>query len=103
MGQSIVGIVLAIVLAAPGGDTRLPDAAMQGAREAVQSLLGQNVDVDAAQADGNTALHWAAYRDELEMTRLLIGAGAAIKAKTRLGDLTPLFMAAKNGNAAMIR
>ena len=102
LGQSIVGIVLAILLAAPGGDTRLPDAAMQGAREAVQSLLDQNVDVDAAQADGNTALHWAAYRDDMEMARLLIQADANVHARTRPGDLTPLLMAARNGSAAMI-
>jgi ankyrin repeat protein len=102
LGQSIVGIVLAILLAAPGGDTRLPDAAMQGAREAVQSLLDQNVDVDAAQADGNTALHWAAYRDDMEMARLLVQADANVHAGTNPGDLTPLLMAARNGSAAMI-
>ena len=102
LGQSIVGIVLAMLLAAPGGDTRLPDAAMQGAREAVQSLLDQNVDVDAAQADGNTALHWAAYRDDMEMARLLIQADANVHARTRPGDLSPLLMAARNGSAAMI-
>ena len=102
LGQSIVGIVLAILLAAPGGDTRLPDAAMQGAREAVQSLLDQNVDVDAAQADGNTALHWAAYRDDMEMARLLIQADANVHARTRPGDLSPLLMATRNGSAAMI-
>ncbi|MBI4471774.1 MAG: ankyrin repeat domain-containing protein, partial [Acidobacteria bacterium] len=48
------------------------------------------------------ALHWAAYRDDLESARLLIQAGANVKAATRLGDYTPLFLAAKNGNAAMI-
>jgi len=84
------------------GDTRLADSAMQGDRAAVQALLQQKVDVNAPQGDGTTALHWAAYRDDVEMAKLLVKAGANIKAATRIGGMTPLFMAAKNGNAAII-
>ncbi len=90
------------VFAATATATPLADAAMHGDRDVVRSLLGQQVDVNAAQGDGSTALHWAAYRDDLEMARLLVDAGADIQATTRLGDLTPLFMAAKNGNGAMV-
>jgi ankyrin repeat protein len=75
---------------------------MNGDRTALQTLLAAKVDVNAAQGDGTTALHWAAYRDDLEMARLLLKAGANVKATTRLGDYTPLFLAAKNGNAEMI-
>ena len=75
---------------------------MHGDIDAVRSLLEQSVDVDAPQGDGTTALHWAAYRDDAEIARLLIDAGAKLNAKTRLGDLTPLLLAAKNGNAALI-
>ena len=35
----------------------------------------------------------AAYRNDPEMARLLVEAGADIRATTRLGELTPLFMA----------
>jgi len=84
------------------GDTRLPDAAMQGDKAAVRTLLQQKTDVNVAQGDGNTALHWAAYRDDLEMAQALVKAGANQQAKTRIGSMTPLFFAAKNGNAAMI-
>src|SRR6516164_1506205 len=77
-------------------DTRISDAAMNGDRTALQTLLAAKVDVNAAQGDGTTALHWAAYRDDLEMARLLLKAGANVKATTRLGDYTPLFLAAKN-------
>jgi uncharacterized protein len=101
LGQSLVGLLMLITPAL--ADTRLADAAMQGDRAAVQSLLTtKTVDVNAAQGDGSTALHWAAYRDDVEMARLLIQAGADVKAKTRLGGITPLFMAAKNGNAPML-
>jgi len=102
LGQTIVMTLLTLLLTSSVGDTRLSDAAMQGDRAAVQSLLSAKADVNTPQGDGSTALHWAAYRDDLEMARLLIRAGANVKAATRLGDYTPLFLAAKNGNAAMI-
>ena len=109
-GKSVViGLCLAILLAAVGGqllaapaDAPLADAAMRGDLDAVQSLLSRQAAVNAAQGDGTTALHWAAYRDDVEMARLLVEAGADVAVKTRLGDLTPLFMAAKNGTATMI-
>jgi ankyrin repeat protein len=84
------------------GDARLSEAAMQGDREAVRSLLKQRVDVDSAQGDGTTALHWAAFRDDLEMVKMLLAAGANVKTATREGAITPLFMACTNGNAAII-
>ena len=83
-------------------DTRLADAAMQGDKAAVQSLIRQHVDVNAPQGDGSTALHWAAYRDDAEMVKALIAAGANVKAATREGAITPLFMACANGDAAMV-
>ena len=109
-GKSVViGLCLAILLAAVGGqllaapaDAPLADAAMRGDLDAVQSMLRRQAAVNAAQGDGTTALHWAAYRDDVEMARLLVEAGADVAVKTRLGDLTPLFMAAKNGTATMI-
>jgi ankyrin repeat protein len=69
---------------------------------AIRLLLKQGVDVNAAQGDGTTALHWAAIRNDLEIGRLLIRSGANVNAATRIGGLTPLFLAASSGNAAMI-
>ena len=83
-------------------DAPLADAVMNGNIEAVRTLLRQKVDVNAAQGDGTTALHWAAYREDVEAARLLLAAGANVKAKTRNGSITPLFMAARNGNAAIL-
>src|SRR5437667_7238386 len=95
-------ILLLVLVAGYAGDTRLPEAAMNGDKVLVQSLLKQKVDVNEAQGDGNTALHWAAYRDDVDMARLLIQAGANANVKTRLGDVTPLQLAATNGSAAIV-
>jgi ankyrin repeat protein len=70
--------------------------------EMVRTLLKQGVDVNSAQGDGMTALHWAAVRNDLEIGRLLIHSGANVSAATRIGRLTPLYLAATAGNAAMI-
>src|SRR5262245_13712039 len=85
-----------------GADSPLADAAMRGDREAVRSLLKQKVDVNVGQGDGSTALHWAANRDDVEMAKLLVAAGADLKARTRLGGITALWIAAQNGSAAML-
>ena len=98
----IGGLCMAVLVAAATRDTRLADAAMQGDKDAVRSLLKLKINVNAPQADGTTALHRAAYADDLEMAKMLLAAGANVKATTREGDITPLFMACTNGNAAMI-
>jgi ankyrin repeat protein len=84
---------------APG--LTLPQAAQEGDLEAVRSLLHKS-DVNATQGDGMTALHWAAYREDLGMLRLLIPAGANVNAVNRLKAVTPLLIAATAGNAAVI-
>lgn len=77
------------------------DAAMHRDREAVRALLEHNADVNAAQPDGATALHWAARWDDPEMARLLIHAGAHAQSANRDGA-APLFLATENGSAPMI-
>jgi ankyrin repeat protein len=80
----------------------LPDAVQNDDQATVQALLRQKVDVNAAQGDGTTALHWAAFNDNLNLTKLLLAAGANVKATTRDGAITPLMMACRNGSAPMI-
>src|SRR6186997_1198797 len=69
--------------------------------QAVRTLLKQQGNVNATEADGFTALHWAAQRNDVQLVELLIGAGANAKASTRY-NITPLYLAAVNGNAAVI-
>src|SRR5437016_3722479 len=104
---AVVGLVPASILVAAGftpasENAKLPDAAMQGDKATVAALLKQGTDANAAQGDGSTALHWAAYHGDLEMTKALLKAGANVKAATRIGSMTPLYMACQNGNPAVI-
>ena len=99
--SSLLGLSL-VAAAAPSIDQALPEAASRGDLAAIQALLEAETDVDQAQGDGMTALHWAAYRDEIPMAELLLAAEATVDAATRMGGVTPLFLAAKNGSAPMI-
>src|SRR6185503_11741572 len=67
----------------------------------VQTLIRDKVNVNATQADGATALHWAAHWDDLAMADLLLAAGANVNAKNDY-SATPLSLACTNGNAAMV-
>jgi len=69
--------------------------------QSVRALLKQNVSINAAEADGFTALHWAAQQNDLQLVELLLGAGANARQSTRY-SITPLYLAAVNGNAAIM-
>jgi uncharacterized protein len=81
--------------------SEIADAVMKGDTEAVRRLLADKADVNAAQIDGATALHWAVYRNEVETAQVLIGTGADPKAANREG-ITPFIMAALYGNPRMV-
>jgi len=82
-----------------GAEVPLIDAVKAVDKTAVRALLARRVEVNAPQADGTTALHWAAEGDDSEIVDLLIRAGANVKAANRYG-VTPLWLACMNGNAA---
>jgi uncharacterized protein len=82
-------------------DSPVADAAMNGDRAAVQLLLKNKADVNVRQADGATALQWAAYRDDLQLADLLIAAGADPKIPNREGA-TAMQLASLHGGAPMI-
>jgi ankyrin len=90
-------------MGAGGADRRsLIDAARSSDRVALRALLQQGANVNVAEADGTTALHWASYRDDLESADLLIRAGAKVNAANDLGA-TALWTASLNGSEAMVR
>jgi ankyrin repeat protein len=79
----------------------LADAAEQRNGTVFRTLLDAGADVNAAQADGMTALHWAVYHDDGETARLLVRAGANVNAVNRY-LVGPLSVACTNGNADLV-
>ena len=88
-----------VVGAAPAS---VADAARVGDRAAVRSLLKEGADVNQAQGDGVTALHWAARLGDIEMAQMLLAAGGNAQATTRSGRYTPLHLAAERASAPLV-
>ncbi len=97
IASTALAVAFAAVLGAQQG-APIAEAASKGDREAVRALIKKGLDVNAAQGDGTTALHWAAMKGDAELTQLLIYAGANLRATTRIGAYTPLFLAARGGH-----
>jgi uncharacterized protein len=96
--------LLAVVLLAAGGSApSVVDAAKSGDKAALRALVAKTstAAVNTPDGDGSTALHWAAYRDDLESAELLIRAGANVNAANDLG-VTPLWTASQGGSDAMV-
>jgi uncharacterized protein len=106
--RSVATLAVVCALAGYAGEAyaadRVPliDAVRNADTAAVRELIKQRADVNAAAADGTTALHWASYRDDVESAKLLIGSGARVNAANDLGA-TPLWTASMNGSAVMVR
>ncbi|MCC7178347.1 MAG: ankyrin repeat domain-containing protein [Acidobacteria bacterium] len=98
----LVAVALGAVPMAQGSRSPVADAAQGGDRETVRALLKQGADVNAAQGDGTTALHWAAMKGDAEMVQMLVTAGANLRATTRLGSYNPLYLAARGGHSAAV-
>jgi ankyrin repeat protein len=84
------------------GNATLADAAEQRNQALVRELLAQGADVNAAQADGMTALHWAVYNNDAETAGLLVRSRVNVNATNRYG-VPPLSLACTNGNATLVR
>jgi uncharacterized protein len=98
----IVAFCAAGLVWAAGKDHIVADAAQRGDQPAVRALAAAKADINGAQGDGMTALHWAAANDDLDMARLLIAAGADVKAVTRVQGNTPLMTAAATGDSDLL-
>ena len=97
---TVVALTLATITVG-GSAPRLTDAVRSGDRDAVRALVRAKANVNAADPDGTTPLHWAVRNDDIDTVRLLLRAGAHAEVANRYGA-TPLSLAAVNGNAAMI-
>jgi ankyrin repeat protein len=104
MRKRFTSISLTAMLAAAavwGATTEVADAVAARDKATLRSLLEKKADVNATQADGATALHWAVRLDDIEIVDALIKAGANVNAVNREGA-TPMYLACLNGNAAII-
>src|SRR5690242_5233527 len=95
----------ALLQAAPPASSRstVVEAAMRGDRDTVRTLLKEGDDVNSAQPDGMTALHWAVQKNDVELAKLLLYGGANVRATTRIGGYTPLLIASKKIGRASCR
>jgi ankyrin repeat protein len=101
---SVFGAALALGAArTPADESPVADAVMRGDSARVRVLIKQGLDVNAAQPDGMTALHWAAQRGDAGGAQMLMYAGARVDAVTRNGNYTPLHLAARNGRTAAVK
>ncbi len=99
---NLVCLVLLVSAATPA-ESPVADAAMRGDADEVRQLLRTGADVNAAQGDGMTALHWAANNGQPELAEVLVFAGANLEATTRLGAFTPLMVATRAGQTGIVR
>jgi len=102
MHRRRIGGLLVLILGLSGAALAaerapLADAVEQRDQARVRTLLQGGIDVNAAQVDGTTALHWAAYHDDAKTAALLLRAGAHVNAVNRYG-LPPLAVACSNGS-----
>lgn len=102
MRSSAVFLALLMTVPAAAADrSAVADATEAMDREALRSLIERAADVNIPQADGTTALHWAARHDDLAVAELLVAGGADVDAANRYG-VTPLALACINGNGALV-
>jgi uncharacterized protein len=101
LATCLIVLLLTGIARATRYDALLANAAEKRDWMAVRALLDQGADINRAQVDDMTALHWATYHDELDIAKSLVARGANVRASNRYG-VTPLALACTNGNGSMV-
>jgi ankyrin repeat protein len=100
LGVFVLSVTIGATDEAP---TAVADAAQRSDGQAVRTLVRSGGDVNAAQGDGMTALHWAAMHSDTDLASVLLYAGANVRSTTRLGGYTPMHLASQAGAAGVIK
>jgi len=101
----LLGVVLMepnVLLHAASNIAAVADAAKADDLPAVRKLIKEHADVNTPANDGSSALLWAAYHSNAEMTKTLLAAGATVDAANHYG-VTPLLQASRNGDVEVLR
>ncbi len=97
----VAAIVLLAAAAAAQADSQLADTIKAGDRRAALAMIARGTDVNAAQADGTTPIHWASYQVDVDLVKQLLAKGAKANVKNNFGA-TPLAEAVKVGNLQIV-
>ncbi len=89
-------------LTADPSQAALVDAVEKNNPTVIAGAWAEDVDVNASQVDGMTALHWAVYHDNTATALELLARGANASAENRYG-IQPLYLACLNGNAGLVK
>jgi ankyrin repeat protein len=99
---TVAGLVLALPVASRAqGDLRLVEAVRAGDLAVARTLMAAGVDINVAQPDGTTALHWAVHNGTVALTDDLLRAGARVNVRNSFG-VSPLAEAAVIGSTEII-
>ena len=95
-------VALTLVAGVAGADESLAGVIQAGHRDDALALIRSGADVNAAQGDGTTPLHWAVYRVDAELSRELLKRGAKADVVNKYGS-SPLAEAVKISNAELVK
>src|SRR5262245_56253317 len=97
---AVIFSLAAASTAAPADDS-LAGLIQAGHREAALKMIAAGADVNAAQGDGTTPLHWAVYKVDTDLARALLARGAKPDVINKYGS-SPLAEAVKVANARLV-
>lgn len=80
----------------------LPDLVNEGARDEAMRLIDDGADVNELSVDGTTALHWAVYKEDIELVEMLLDEDADPNIRNEYGA-TPMMVASEHGNYAIMK
>src|SRR6266850_7258808 len=98
----VSGVVMSFALEGNAyAESALADRIQSGDRRAALAMIAAGADVNQAQPDGTTPLHWAAYRVDRELVQALLKRGAKPNAVNHYGS-SPLAEATRVANAEIV-
>ena len=96
----LVSVLVFALTATVNADSRLADRIQAGDRKAALAMIAAGADVNQAQPDGATPLHWAVYRVDRELVATLLKRGAKPNVVNKYGA-SPLAEAVRVANPEM--